>query len=311
MVPWLPALVRGVLLPFGDRIVFDGLLMFQRVSFGPGIRARFDDLYRHVKKDIVARLGPPEIVLAPAGHAPTKPAKAASPKRGAKAKKKPAAPSKPLVRPGRCEGCGAVFSKRAIGRHLDGCLSLQQGGGAQQNVRHRLLVESPGMPEYWLVLEAGAATTLAELDALLRKVWLECCGHLSAFRIDGVEYTAGRDEEGWSRVPQRSLRAKVGDLTLAPSWRYEYDFGTTTELRIRPLGTRIGSGRGLRLLARNEAPTYPCLTCGEPATDICMECRWQDGGCYCAKCLKRHPCGEEMVLPLVNSPRTGECGYTG
>jgi hypothetical protein len=28
-------------------------------------------------------------------------------------------------------------------------------------------------------------------------------------------------------------------------------------------------------------------------------------------CVKDHECGEEMLLPMANSPRAGVCGYTG
>jgi hypothetical protein len=32
---------------------------------------------------------------------------------------------------------------------------------------------------------------------------------------------------------------------------------------------------------------------------------------YCDKCLTKHECGDEMSLPVVNSPRMGVCGYCG
>ncbi len=53
-----------------------------------------------------------------------------------------------------------------------------------------LLVEGYRMPEYWMYLEAPAQATLGDLDKLLRKTWLECCGHLSAFEIAGVSYSS-------------------------------------------------------------------------------------------------------------------------
>ncbi len=43
-----------------------------------------------------------------------------------------------------------------------------------------------------------------------------------------------------------------------------------------------------------------------------MECLY-DGrrGYLCEACLADHECDEEMFMPLVNSPRTGVCGYVG
>lgn len=38
-----------------------------------------------------------------------------------------------------------------------------------------------GSPIYWLHVTARREAKLAELDRLLRDVWLECCGHLSEF----------------------------------------------------------------------------------------------------------------------------------
>ncbi|MFB5601234.1 MAG: hypothetical protein ACE5SW_13525 [Nitrososphaeraceae archaeon] len=32
---------------------------------------------------------------------------------------------------------------------------------------------------------------------------------------------------------------------------------------------------------------------------------------FCDNCIKYHKCGEEMMLSIVNSPRSGECGYEG
>ena len=31
----------------------------------------------------------------------------------------------------------------------------------------------------------------------------------------------------------------------------------------------------------------------------------------CDACAKEHACGEELLQPVVNSPRAGVCGYPG
>jgi hypothetical protein len=43
-------------------------------------------------------------------------------------------------------------------------------------------------------LEMPASEELDTLDAFLRSIWLECCGHLSAFRIDGTSYDSEPEE---------------------------------------------------------------------------------------------------------------------
>ncbi len=48
--PNLPILTRAVLLPFKGKIIYDGLLVSYRVSFGPGTRKRLNATYRHAKE---------------------------------------------------------------------------------------------------------------------------------------------------------------------------------------------------------------------------------------------------------------------
>jgi hypothetical protein len=67
----------------------------------------------------------------------------------------------------------------------------------------------------------------------------------------------------------------------------------------------------VRLLVRNTPPTWPCATCGQPATAVCSYCLGAPSGPFaCAAHLGEHDCGEmEGFLPVVNSPRMGVCGY--
>jgi hypothetical protein len=42
------------------------------------------------------------------------------------------------------------------------------------------------------------------------------------------------------------------------------------------------------------------------------DCGWRTrSNSFCQDCLVEHECGEEMALPVVNSPRMGVCGYAG
>jgi len=69
----------------------------------------------------------------------------------------------------------------------------------------------------------------------------------------------------------------------------------------------------VKILARNEPPEMIC-GCGEEAKWVCPICVLENTGedCYfCDECTKGHECGEEMLLPVVNSPRCGVCGYEG
>jgi hypothetical protein len=111
------------------------------------------------------------------------------------------------------------------------------------------------------------------------------------------------------------MRAKLATV-FAPGvgCLYEYDFGSTTELRVRCVGEREGGFQGSdpAVLARNEPPDMRCSVCQEPATVVCQECIYDEGrGWYCYPHARNHGCHDEMILPVVNSPRVGECAYAG
>jgi hypothetical protein len=48
--PYLPWMVRTTLLPFRDRIVYDGLIASYNIEFGPGIRRSLNESYQRAKE---------------------------------------------------------------------------------------------------------------------------------------------------------------------------------------------------------------------------------------------------------------------
>lgn len=220
---------------------------------------------------------------------------------------------------GKCSFCQGEFSKSSMTRHLESCKERAQAGtGGQQKSRAsrkmHLVVEGRGQPMYWMHLEVPADITLTTLDRFLRDTWLECCGHLSAFEIGGVRYASDAGMySGWG-TDDKSMGVKLGRV-LSPGQTsyYEYDFGTTTELTLKVVGEREveAQGKAIQVLARNEPPLILCDVCGKPATEVCAQCVYDEGGWLCEECVKDHECGEEMMLPVVNSPRVGMCAYAG
>ncbi len=179
---------------------------------------------------------------------------------------------------GICQLCQGVVSKAGMTRHLAKCLAAHEGAGtavskrAPKTVRlFQLLVQGEYNPEYWLYVEMPATATLRNLDQFLRDIWLECCGHLSAFKIAGVQYsleTAVEAGDPWMAPPweERNMGVAVGEV-LRPDMKftYEYDFGSTTRLALRVVGERVGkaSPQRVRLLGRNEPPQVLCEECGK------------------------------------------------
>ncbi len=210
---------------------------------------------------------------------------------------------------GTCSYCDTSYAKGGMIRHLRTCsdreAAISAANGTEKTLYH-LRVDDEWAPPFWLDLEMWGAAPLGALDSYLRSIWLECCGHLSQF-------TTG----GWG---SRELSDdRCADEALGPDTElvHLYDFGTTSETRIRVMDVREGApttDRPIALMARNEMPDAPCMECDRQAEWICVECMYEtdDTGHFCDEHIDSHPhdaYGEP--LPLVNSPRTGMCGYEG
>ncbi|MFX0201412.1 MAG: hypothetical protein ACFFCW_35295 [Candidatus Hodarchaeota archaeon] len=200
-----------------------------------------------------------------------------------------------------CLLCKSKYSGAGMTRHLQSCLpkSLQKQQKSKSQAFYHILVRGYYLSGYWLHLKVAANARLKDLDSFLRRIWLECCGHMSAFSYNRSEL---------------EMRQKLKDV-LSPRMEllYEYDFGSTTELLIKVIGQYKGSiEEDVQVIARNAPPEILCDECGKsPAVQICTECQWDGTGWLCQACAEDHECGEDMMLPVVNSPRAGVCGYTG
>ena len=215
---------------------------------------------------------------------------------------------------GICRFCLRTFAGRAMGRHLVACKKKKQKdnesatkGRKTHSIYH---LKIWGYKPYWLHVEMKSTATLSELDHFLRAIWLECCGHLSEFRINDIGYSALPMGDDWWGMESESMDVALkGVLGVKEKFEYEYDFGTTTDLQGQVFAEREGVQKEkVRILARNTPPQFPCGTCGAEATEIDVE----NQIFLCPKCFEAKFGDEyEMVLPVVNSPRMGECGYTG
>ncbi len=225
---------------------------------------------------------------------------------------------------GKCQLCNETFSKQAMSRHLKSCIEKSASPKSATDRKAKaadtflLSVEGRYLPHYWMHLEARTEATLRDIDELLRHVWLECCGHLSAFTINAKRYDVVREDDSWGFMGEEEEVEGMDvslDDTLAPGQKidYEYDFGTTTDLTLKVISRQASRPlkKPVEILARNEDPQIPCDYCGAPAKKICSYCVFEGGGWVCNKCKRKHKCEEEAFLAVVNSPRTGMCAYEG
>lgn len=188
---------------------------------------------------------------------------------------------------GNCFICGKTAAKIAIKNHIlkehnngdEECLLLKAEGAYNKN--------------YWLLFSVPLNASLLAVDKFLRQIWCECCGHLSEFQMNGDKFPMSR---------------KVSALYVGDVLVYEYDFGSTTHILLTAVCeiSRPKQRGKVCLYARNEPHIEICGVCGKPATQIIS---WNND-LLCDDCAEKVE-DEEALLPVVNSPRCGECGYTG
>ena len=205
-----------------------------------------------------------------------------------------------LSNTGTCFLCKDGVSHRTVTKHVEKC--LKNDASYQQAEKERIfLIKVYCGKEFWLYIEINGSAELEDLDQYLRNIWLECCHHMSQFKINDQRYSSN---DGMNKVIHRTLKVDT-------KFDYEYDFGSTTWLEGKVISSRPGQLKNsIRLVARNHLPAdIICETCDQKPDVICTEC----GEFICEKCKEDHDSceGEDFMLPVVNSPRMGVCGYCG
>jgi len=228
---------------------------------------------------------------------------------------------------GKCIFCQKVFSKASLTKHLNTHLAQKVAEG-KPGLSFHIKIETSkrwGSSPYFLALWADGNTTMQKIDTLLRQIWLECCGHLSAFRLprkkgfgfarsfSPLELSGIPTGDGEIPMNQKVKNIFSKDLIL----EYEYDFGSTTALQLTVIEEfNVAADKPLVLLSRNEPLEILCETCGkEPATQLCTVCTEAES-MFCPACARKHArkCddfADYAAMPVVNSPRMGVCDYTG
>ena len=239
---------------------------------------------------------------------------------------------------GKCIFCNNEYTKQGMTKHLASHfaqkeMSLKKGKSFHVKVETN---KSWDKTPYFLHLWIDGNTTFGEVDAYLRAIWLECCGHMSAFRIpsnasysggfdvmDAYDYLDAGNEDKYNEIMAKA----TGQIPMKEKFNscakkslvieYEYDFGSSTELELTIVDEYPFTGlQSIILLSRNEPMQLPCSACGKnEAKEICPVCSWDEEASFCEKCAEKHAkkCEdfEDCAMPIVNSPRCGVCGYMG
>jgi hypothetical protein len=242
---------------------------------------------------------------------------------------------------GFCKYCGKEFTRSGMMRHLFTCKRrmavLEAEEGKRKACYYLLLISAKYNSDYWLVVEIREDALLKDLDQFIRNIWVECCGHLSAFQIGGVMYESHSEGGNIWGPPSKSMGCKVGEIfSDGMAISYEYDFGSTTELVIKVQDHRFGvwQKEPVVILSRNNPPEIVCGHCGtNSARWVDPERIYEEDPYWCDECLlaeRREEAAKEdgeeydeegewdeemaeteFFLPVCNSPRMGVCGYEG
>ncbi len=235
---------------------------------------------------------------------------------------------------GKCQFCNEIISKSAMKRHLKDCTKRKEI--IQQRLENKKIwqkrcqfylvkIQAMHNKNYWIYLDIKETATLKDLDAFLRELWLDCCGHLSQFIIKNVYYLSKEALDDImndmylvlvDKQPQmKSINVQVKNVfKVGTKFTYEYDLGSTTTLEGFVHETRPGTSKedNIQLLARNTLLKTSCVECStRKAQYLCIECLTEFGNriLLCPQHADEHGCGTKNLTKILNSPRFGVCGY--
>ena len=268
---------------------------------------------------------------------------------------------KPPISQGPCLGCGVDLKKSHIKRHIKSCKHLHNlvANGTLEQFHQRMeniipdyipvgpiphtpthqpiMRPSDKVPaflmhvfagSYWMMLLVPKEMKLHVLDRFLRLTWLECCYHLSYFKIDDQQYfcpsefRGNNPNDGVKVMSDYRIKDVMNETTTVV---HTYDMGTSTELGLQIIGEWVTpTTEEVIVLSRNRSIQWPCEQCMNGiATCYCTWCN--DG--ICQTCSQQHDCEaiadlnsrrsadkqitQYEVMPIYNSPRSGACGYCG
>jgi len=189
---------------------------------------------------------------------------------------------------GYCEDCGHEAGKIAIKNHI---IKKHNEGKYECYLIQATSIYS-GLP-YWLLFSAPKTSTLDEVDRLLRRVWCECCGHMSGFFM--------------GQYDEIDIDRKLSSFGIKSTFRYDYDFGSTTSLKLTIVDEVKSDKKGVQLLGRNKMPEHKCTFCDDEADYIDS----YSDDFACEKCHKKEEDDDSYWRRTANSPRMGVCGYEG
>jgi len=204
----------------------------------------------------------------------------------------------------KCYYCNKELTEKNIKKHMKNCSEMKKSidekkiNDKKQRNQFILAIKSKYVnDEYCIYLSIAGTLGLVHIDQFLRDIWVECCGHLSSFKIKGKSYQ------------DNQMNTQLNDiLDIDEKFEYEYDFGSTTHLMLEVVDIiQVPSSFSqVEIIARNNEIRHECEICGTEAKHFDYEKdRWE-----CENCVDKD---DDMIIEFnyCNSPRDGVCGYEG
>lgn len=70
---------------------------------------------------------------------------------------------------------------------------------------------------------AASSVNMQQLDQFIRDIWVECCGHLSAFECNGIQYES--DPDPYWDEDSKNMNYRLKDVVeVGDSISYAYDY---------------------------------------------------------------------------------------
>jgi uncharacterized protein YchJ len=221
---------------------------------------------------------------------------------------------------GKCYYCNKELSERTVKRHVKDCKirkdSIEKAIAGSKKTKSQYILSIVPQYEsrdYCLYIAIDIDSTLRNLDSFLRDIWLECCGHLSSFIIDDVNYDSSVDEDFFSESETMDFKLSQV-ISVGDKFRHDYDFGSTTTLKLEVVDEYLTgeSHSPIEILARNEEIQNFCVNCNKKAVYL----DYGEQKFYCEECIDEddedyNDYDMVYVPEYTNSPRDGVCGYAG
>ena len=221
---------------------------------------------------------------------------------------------------GKCYCCGKDINGRTAKRHILSCKNrlnniVENLNKSKVNKDKFIIkmVDKYNPSVYTIYLSIDKGTTLRNLDTFLRDVWMECCGHLSAFEINNVTYSCneGSDEDFFSDDETMDINLK-DTISIGDKFDYSYDYGSTSTILLEVISeyTTGNSESTIEILARNNENKPICYKCDNEAKYM----DYENQEFVCKECVEEEVEEDDEFLTelgYTNSPRDGVCGYEG